>query len=840
MADKRIKGITIEIGGDTVGLDKALKDVNKQSNSLKSELKDVERLLKFDPGNAEAAAQKQKLLADQINVTADRLQYLKDAQKQVEDQFQKGSISEQQYRNFRREIEFTEGSLKKLKTSLGHVNSSSLKDMAKDAEDAKGSVNELGGELEGLAGALVAGGGIAGVLNQALDTSSLNTKIDISFEVPEASRQAVKNAISEVETYGIDAEAALEGVRRQWTLNKDATDETNQAVIEGAATIASSYAGIDFTELIQETNEIANELNISNEEALGLTNALLKMGFPPEQLDIIAEYGAQLQRAGYTGAEIQALFAAGVDTGTWNIDVLLDGLKEGRIVLAEFGEGVDKTTADLLKGTGISTKQLQEWGKAVAGGGEAGSKAMVDVAKAIEGIKDETDRNLVGVKLFGTLYEENGSHITQTLINAKDATVDLKANQDLLNESTEKLKADPAIQLQQALSNLKTALEPLLLIIADFVSSAAKWAAENPKLTATITAVATAIGIIMGIFMALAPIMMTLSGAMTTFGVSLSGILIPVALVVAGIVALIAIGVLLWKNWDTIKAKSIEIWNGIKTFLSTTWEGIKSTASTVWNAIKSFFSSTWEGIKTLFNTAVSGISNFLKQRWENIKSNTSAIFNAIKSFISNTWSSIKSTALSLVEGIKNAVRDKFESLKTAVQEKMNSVKKKIEEIWGKVKSFFSGISLKSIGGDILQGLIDGITSKAGALMKKASEIANSIKKTIKGALDINSPSRVMRDEVGKWIPEGVAAGIEGNMSSIGRAVDKMAEATIPTLPSINTSSGGQIQSGDSFNFDGMFAGAQFIIREEADIDRIAEKLYQKQRRAARSMGVVRK
>jgi phage-related minor tail protein len=841
MADKRIKGITIEIGGDTVGLDKALKDVNKQSNSLKSELKDVERLLKFDPGNAEAAAQKQKLLADQINVTAERLQYLKDAQKEVEAQFQKGSISEQQYRNFRREIEFTEGSLKKLKSSLGQVNAGSpLKDMAKDAEEAKGSVNELGGELAGLAGGLAAGGGIAGAISTALDSSSLDTKIDIQFEVPEESKQSVKKAVKDIEAYGVDAESALEGVRRQWALNKDASDAVNDTVVRGAGAISAAFSGVDFTELIQETNEIASGLDISNENALGLVDSLLKAGFPPEQLDTIAEYGQQMKDAGFSAAEIQSIFEAGIDTKTWNIDNLNDGVKEARIQMATFGLEIPKAMKPLLKDAGISSKKFQDWGKAVAEGGEKGSEAMSEMVTWLNGIEDQTLKNELATKVFGTKWEDQGQNmisVFQGLSGAVDKTAE---NTNGLYETMGKVNSDPAVELEQAFNRLKEALQPLLTKIAELVSKLAGWMAENPKLAATITTVIVAIGIITGMCMALVPIILTLTGAAATLGVSLGAILLPIGLVVAGIVALIAIGVLLWKNWDTIKAKSIEIWDSIKTFLSQAWEGIKSTASTVWNAIKSFFSSTWEGIKSLFNSAVSGISNFLKQRWENIKNNTSTIFNAVKTFISNTWSGIKSTVSSFVEGIKNAVRDKFESLKNAVQDKMNSVKKKIEEIWGKVKNFLGDIDLMGIGKDIIQGLIDGIASKAGALMKKATDIANSIKKTIKGALDINSPSRVMRDEIGKWIPEGVAAGIEGNMKSINRAVDKMSEATMPTLPNTKDSSGGQVQSGDTFAFDGMFSGAQFIIREEADIDRIADKLYQKQRRAARSMGVVRR
>lgn len=401
MANKRIKGITIELDGETKGLDKALSSVNKRSVELQSELKDVERLLKFNPGNVEALAQKQKILTDQVENTTDKLNQLKSAEQQVQAQFAKGDISEEQYRSFRREIEFTEGSLNGLKNKLADMKSeqdkvasstkqlntlfevsgksvddfsdslgtrltnaikrgtatskeleiairkigqealgtnadldkmkkalssvddgASLKNVrkelnkvSKEAKDAENSIADFNVELENMLGAAVAGGGISGSVSEALDNSTLNTKIDITFDVPEESKVSVKEAVKGIEAYGIDAEAALEGVRRQWALNKDASDESNAAIIKGAGTISTAYAGIDFTELIQETNEISRELNISNEEALGLTNSLLKLGFPPEQLDIIAEYGAQLTDAGFNAQEVQAIMAAGVETG---------------------------------------------------------------------------------------------------------------------------------------------------------------------------------------------------------------------------------------------------------------------------------------------------------------------------------------------------------------------------------------------------------------------------------------------------------------------------------------------------------------------------------------------
>ncbi|QPC47107.1 DUF2207 domain-containing protein [Mangrovibacillus cuniculi] len=642
---KRIKGITIEIGSDTVGLQKALSDVNKKSTALRTELTDVERLLKFNPGNVEALAQKQKLLTEQVGATTEKLNQLKEAEKQVQDQFEKGKITEEQYRNFRREIEFTEGSLnslnnkiknmkeeqqnaeaatktlgnllratgtdaeglakvvgdriatafkngtastkdleraidlmakealgadldlEKLKKSLSSLDIGSsikkvekeLKGLAKEAKNAEQEVFDLKVGIENVAGALVAGGGIAGTISQALDISTLERKIDISFEVPEASKNSIKQAVRDMEAYGVDAESALEGVRRQWALNKDASDDANRSVVNGASIIASNYAGIDFTELIQETNEISNSLKISNEESLGLVNSLLKMGFPPEQLDIIAEYGTQLEMAGYNAEEIQSLFAAGVETGTWNIDNLLDGLKEGRIRMAEFGDEVPKTTANLLKNTNISEQQLMKWGKSVAKGGKEGSKAMEEVSKALLGVEDETTKNLLGVQIFGTMWEDQGENILDTVLGASEQLSNLKDNQDSLNDSVTRMDADPLVQLKQAGADVKEALEPLLGVIAESAGAIGEWAKENPKLASTITAIAVAIGVLIGAAAAIAPIVTAVAamgGATAAAGAVLAALTGPVGIAIAAVAAL---GFAAYKTSEELKKPALEI-----------------------------------------------------------------------------------------------------------------------------------------------------------------------------------------------------------------------------------------------------------------------------------------
>ena len=120
-SNKNIKGITIEIGGDTTGLQKAINDVTKNSAGLYKELREVNNALKFDSSNAELIAQKQQILSEAIKETSDKLNVLKQSQQQVDEQFKKGEINEAQYRAFNRELVETENVLNSLKSQLQGV-----------------------------------------------------------------------------------------------------------------------------------------------------------------------------------------------------------------------------------------------------------------------------------------------------------------------------------------------------------------------------------------------------------------------------------------------------------------------------------------------------------------------------------------------------------------------------------------------------------------------------------------------------------------------------------------------------------------------------------------------
>ena len=114
MAGNRIRGITVEIGGDTTKLQTTLKGVNTEIRNTQSQLKDVEKLLKLDPGNTELIAQKHRLLAQAVSETREKLETLKTAQQQADEALRNGTISQDQYDALQREIVETEQRLRSL------------------------------------------------------------------------------------------------------------------------------------------------------------------------------------------------------------------------------------------------------------------------------------------------------------------------------------------------------------------------------------------------------------------------------------------------------------------------------------------------------------------------------------------------------------------------------------------------------------------------------------------------------------------------------------------------------------------------------------------------------
>lgn len=294
---EKIKGITLEIGGDTTGLDKALKGVNKESADLQSELKKVDRLLKLDPTNTELLAQKQALLSKSIETTSGKLETLKTAEKQVQDQFKEGKISEEQYRALQREIVNAEQELKRLEKQANGTGKS-FDWLGEKSEKMNkimtGAAVGLAGVGAGLVGAAVNAGKAADDINTLSKQTGLSTEqiqkfqyatdiIDVSMDTLTGSMAKLTKNMATAQKGSGDAAKAFETLGVKIT-NQDGSLRNNQDV---------------FNETIKKLGEMKNEtqrdayaMQIFGKSAQDL-NPLILGG-----ADALEELGKQAEDAG--------------------------------------------------------------------------------------------------------------------------------------------------------------------------------------------------------------------------------------------------------------------------------------------------------------------------------------------------------------------------------------------------------------------------------------------------------------------------------------------------------------------------------------------------------------
>ncbi len=425
MASKALRGLTIEIGGDTTELNKALDNVDKRTRNLSSELRDIDRALKLDPTNTELVAQKQKVLADAISSTKERLGLLKEAEKQAQKQFERGEITEEQYRAIRREVIATENKLKKLKEQAEEL-ADANGDVADSADDAGDELDKEGDkadkakketeELDEASNDLAAGG-LAAVVAAA--TAAVTAIVALA----ESSRE-YRTEMAKLDTAFQDNSFSAEAATRTYEALQSVLGETDQAV-EAANNLAALCA----------TEE---ELNDWTEI---LTGVYGKFGasLPVEGL---AEAANETMRVGQvTGPLADALNWAAAEGETFGVT-----LKKNTKANAEWNEKVKEATSaedyfnlaleqcsdeqerqqliteTLTKLYGGAATQFKKTNKEVIRANEATekwNKATAKVGKAVEPVV--TDIKELGVTLLEDAsepLEDIANYIRKTVIPA--------------------------------------------------------------------------------------------------------------------------------------------------------------------------------------------------------------------------------------------------------------------------------------------------------------------------------------------------------------------------------------------------------------------------------------
>lgn len=223
--------------------------------------------------------------------------------------------------------------------------------------------------------------------------------------------------------------------------------------------------------------------------------------------------------------------------------------------------------------------------------------------------------------------------------------------------------------------------------------------------------------------------------------------------------------------WNTMVAIYTPILQGISDFIGAVVNGISATWNAVWSGISGFFGAVWNGIMSIVQTYVTAVSSIIISVVSGISGFWNATWSAISGFVSGVWS-----------GIVNGVSGFVNQVGSYIGNVLNRMGQIGSDIMGKVAGFPS--LLVSAGTDLINGLVNGINNASGAVVRKIQEIASGALDAIKNFFGIKSPSRVMRDQVGKQIGAGLAIGIEASVGRVSKAVATLSEAAMMSVPDI--------------------------------------------------------
>jgi len=593
IAGETIKGLNVVIGSDTTALTSALADVNRASRGIQTELRQVERLLRLDPSNVELVAQQQQLLTDAVANTSEKLNRLRAAQEQVNEQFARGEISAGQYRAFQREIATTEQQLSRFESQLSGT-ANELNNLGDAADNNADKLKDIGDKVKGagekmsmaITAPIVAAGGL--MLKGAIDAENAQNKLQASLGITAdaaADLEAVAQAVW-VNGFGEnieEANASITTVRKN--MGEFAEDEM-QKVTEGALTIADIFEQ-DVNDVTVAAGVAMKNFGLEGQDALDLITVGFQKGgdYSGELLDSFREYAPQFASMGISADQAMGILIAGAEAGAWNLDKVGDAMKEFNI-RAQDGS---KATAEGFATIGLDAEKM---GESIAKGGEDGQKAFVATVSALAAMKNPMEQNIAGTALFGTQWEDVRSKVIVAMADGMKGIKDFKGTTE---EAAAAMYANnPGLALTKAMRELQLSIGPALLPLADIIKNtivpAVKSMAEGFNNLSP--AGQRAVLVIAGIAAAIGPLLLVIgalvgsagnivssfskaSGAISEAGGIIKLATSPIGIAIIAIAALAAAAYLIYTNWEPIKEFFGNLWTSIVTTTTAAWEGIK-------------------------------------------------------------------------------------------------------------------------------------------------------------------------------------------------------------------------------------------------------------------------
>nr|DAQ40913.1 MAG TPA: minor tail protein [Caudoviricetes sp.] len=453
-----IKGIIVEIGGDTSKLQKALNKVNSQSSSLSKELKGINSLLKLDPKNVELLSQKQEILNQSIDTTQDKLQQLQKIKEEADKKMASGGkISEENYRNLQREIISTQNKLNGLTDELKQFNaentqlskaSKKIEEYGNKISKVSDKVNDLGNKASVASGAVIAGG--VALANSAMSVEDAVAKYVSSTNTATNETEKYKTVLENINkaNYGDGYEDIANSMAAVKMQLKDINDADLENITEKAIALRDLF-GYDVSESIRSVKALMDNFNITADESFNLIAEGKKQGldFSNELLDNINEYSVQFKKLGLSVEDMFNIFKVGSENGAFNLDKIGDAVKEFSIRAIDGSN----TTVDGFKRIGLNADEMA---KKFANGGDVAKQAFIEVVNRLGSMDDKVSQSIAGVDLFGTMWEDLGPTVISSF-SKMDAGISKSSNsmQDSIDElyDTTKKKAETQLKRLQSL-----------------------------------------------------------------------------------------------------------------------------------------------------------------------------------------------------------------------------------------------------------------------------------------------------------------------------------------------------------------------------------------------------